>query len=225
MKDYYIYLIVAVLAIVIISIPSFTKKDAQKETIDYSEYLQETADFDYSNEAIYKKAIEIRAISDSDEKIIKNTLHFVATTIRYNDSINPEYCFEEKASDVLIKENGDCVSMARLVVSLLRANNIPSRTAGGCLTEDVCLVSFSTTNIYKAKTVPIRLGDYKKRGFLHEWVEVYSKDKEGWYILEPTTGQTFSKNCKSYGFYSYDKDEFERCVLLNESFVQECKYE
>ncbi len=189
----------------------------------YSEYLIEEHDFDYSYPPIWEKAKEIKSISSDPDDAVMKTAQFVADHVRYSSAITVQYCYDEKASDVMDTGLGDCVSMSRLVTSLLRAQGIPARTMGGCLSATKrCTPIFSTIPYLEAQTTEMIEGDFKKRGFLHEYVEVWTPTKE-WQIIESTSGQMYDFSCNTYYDYGYDNDRYSRCVITQSSFWSSCK--
>jgi len=188
-----------------------------------SEFLVETADFDYSNENVYKLAQQIKSSTATPYDSIKKTAKYVVSSIDYSSKISVSYCYEETASKVLATGKGDCVSMSRLVTALLRAQGIPARTVGGCLTSSrSCTPLFAAIPSFEARTTPMAYNDFKKRGFLHEWVEVYDVSTNGWLLVESTSGQVFKLNCDSYLMYHYDTNKYDRCTIDSQSFWQTC---
>jgi transglutaminase-like putative cysteine protease len=185
-------------------------------------YLVETDDFDYSDEKVNTLAKTIKESTSDPEEAIKNTIAYVADNTRYSSAVTINYCYSEKASDVLEKGFGDCVSMSRLVTALLRAQGIPSRTVGGCLGVSRCDIMFSTTGYFEPQTTAMSEGDFKKRGFLHEWVEVWTPEK-GWILVEATAGLIFDTECNTYTQYGYDTNPHDRCVISDLSFWDKCQ--
>jgi len=189
---------------------------------NYGEFLEETIDFDYSDPAIYAKAQEIKGATSSAEEAIKKTIRFVADSTLYSSKITVNYCYNEKASDVLEIGRGDCVSMSRLSTALLRAQGIPARTMGGCLSAfKRCVPIFSTIPFLEAQVTDMEVNDFKKRGYLHEWVEAF--DGEEWKLVEATSGQIYSLDCVTYLPYSYDKNQYDRCTISSSIFWNQCK--
>ena len=190
------------------------------------QYLIEEPDFDYSDSSIYTLAQEIKENSKNPEEAIKETLRFVVSNIRYSSAITVNYCFDEKASTVLRSGFSDCVGMTRLVVSLLRAQGIPVRSVGGCLSSfKRCTPVFSVIPLLDAQTTKMVEDDFKKRGFLHEWVEIWTPN-EDWRMAEPTSGQLYSASCSksdAYLRYSYDTNPKDRCVIIDQRFWNQCK--
>jgi transglutaminase-like putative cysteine protease len=182
-------------------------------------YLIEEQDFDYSEPEIQELAQELQGYNTKDS--IKNVIEYVAKNVRYSGAVSVNYCYNEKASDVLASGTGDCVSMSRLVTALLRAQEIPARTKGGCLSfNKFCTPLFATVPGETAKSVAMEEGDFKKRGFLHEWVEAF--DGENWVLIEATSGQVFPSDCTTYLSYGYDSNRYDRCVINDRGFWQQC---
>lgn len=188
----------------------------------YEIYLIEEHDFDYSAPILQDMAKEIKESTSDADEAIKETAKTVAQHVRYSGAISIPYCYDETASMVAETGVGDCVSMSRLATALLRAQGIPSRTMGGCLVMGrSCTPLFAAVPLLEAQTTPMNIGDFKKRGFLHEWVEVWSTTK-GWQILESTSGQVFPLGCNTYLEFGYDKDQYTRCTINDQSFWQQC---
>lgn len=221
--------ILIVLAVVIII--SLMQEKPEVEPIldileeDLGQYLIEEPDFDFSTPEVYVAAQEIKARTSTQEEAVRETLRFVVNNVRYSSAVTISYCFDEKASTVLKSGIGDCVSMSRLAVSLLRAQGIPARSVGGCLSASRrCVPVFAVIPRLEAQVTEMRPEDFKKRGFLHEWIEVYTQEK-GWRICEATSGQIFSTSCYSTGYliYAYDTNPKDRCVVLDRGFWNQCK--
>jgi transglutaminase-like putative cysteine protease len=194
---------------------------AEVEAKGYDIYLVEEKDFDFSNEGIFSIATQIKETTDSPEDAIKRTILYTVQNIKYDGSVSIPYCYKEKASTVLYAKRGDCVSMSRLNTALLRAQGIPARTVGGCLSLNKrCDILFASIPGYMAKTSSLL--DEKKRGYLHEYVEVWLPEKE-WIRIESTSGQIFSTDCFTYLDYSYDTNNINRCTITDSSFIQECR--
>lgn len=190
----------------------------------YDIYLVEEADFDYSDQEVYDLAKSIKQNTDTPEEAVKETIRWVVKNIAYSSAITVDYCYNEKASTVLDKGYGDCVSMSRIVVALLRAQGIPARTMGGCLSQSVrCSAVFAVVPFMEIPTTELVEGDFKKRGFLHEWVEFYIPST-GWQRIESTSGQAYPINdCGQYMNYNYDDDKYSRCVINEVSFFETCR--
>ena len=186
-------------------------------------YLVEEPDFDFSSDNIQAVAKNLKSKSSTPEDAIRNTIRFTANNVRYSSEITVSYCYSEKASDVLRTQKGDCVSMSRLNTALFRAMGIPARTRGGCLSQSLrCSPMFSAVPGLEPQSVEMMEGDFKKRGFLHEYVEVWTPS-EGWILIESTSGQKFDTECNMYLHYSYDTNNRERCVINDRSFWDECR--
>ncbi len=198
--------------------------DISREVSDngLQEFLVETSDFNYNNQNVYKLAQEIKSSTATSYDAIKKTAKFVVTNVQYDSKISINYCYDETAASVLEKGSGDCVSMSRLVTALLRAQGIPTRTVGGCLTSSrSCVPLFAVIPTFEARVTPMETGDFKKRGFLHEWVESWSPE-HGWMLIEATSGQVFSMDCGSYMIYGYDSNRYDRCIISSADFWNRC---
>lgn len=197
----------------------------QVEDRGYNIYLIEERDFDYSNPDVYNVAQEIKKRTSTPEEAIRETLKFVVRNVRYSSAITIDECFDEKASTVLRSGVGDCVSMSRLSLSLLRSQGIPTRSVGGCLSATQrCIPIFAVIPALEAQVTEMSIGDFKKRGFLHEWIEIWTPE-EGWRIAEATSAQIFSTSCYSTGYlmYHYDTNPKDRCVILSSNFWEKCR--
>jgi len=188
----------------------------------YNNYLVETTDFDYSHPVIQNLAKQIKESSSDPEDSIKKTIKYVAKNVKYSGAISISYCYSETASQVAQVQEGDCVSMSRLVTALLRAQGIPTRTVGGCLTSNRCDILFATIPYLDVPEQDMSEGDFKKRGFLHEWVEAWTPDK-GWITIEATAGRIYPTDCNAYLFYGYDTNNRNRCVITDMGFWNQCK--
>lgn len=198
---------------------------SQVNSMGYGKYLIEELDFDYSDEGIQNLAREIKQSTSSPEQAIKETIKYVAQNIKYSSKITVQYCYDERASTVLQTGSGDCVSMSRITTALLRAQGIPARTMGGCLSfKTRCSILFSTVPYQDAQVTELSEGDFKKRGFLHEWVEAWTPS-QGFFLIEATSGQTFPLSClgSTYLKYSYDDNQYNRCVINSPSFWETCR--
>ena len=186
------------------------------------QYLIEEVDFDYTHPRIQEIAQNIKSTTATPYDAIKATAKYVYNNIQYSSKISVGYCYEETASSALEQGVGDCVSMTRLNVAILRAMGIPARSNGGCLASSGrCTAIFAVAPPeVQAQVTEMVIDDFKKRGFLHEWLEVF--DGEKWYILEATSGQLFTSSCPSYIQYAYDNNRFDRCVIASQSFWNLC---
>lgn len=199
--------------------------DISQAVIDngYEQYIVETEDFDYSDNSVFSLAQQIKTTTTSPKDAIKTTIKFVASNVKYSSAVTIAYCYDEKASTVLSSGKGDCVSMSRLVSALLRAQGIPTRTMGGCLSSSLrCKPLFAMVPSLEAQTVPMAEGDFKKRGFLHEWVEVWTPDN-GWQLVESTSGQVFDTSCNTYLEFAYDSNRYNRCTINDNDFFEQCR--
>lgn len=196
--------------------------DLSGSDFDFDKFLIEEDDFDYSEPIIQQIAQDIKSSSSTPYEAMKLTATYVVDNIQYSSKVTVQSCYEETASSALILGKGDCVSMARAVTAILRAQGIPTRTVGGCLSlANRCSPLFAVSPILDAQVTTLVEGDFKKRGFLHEWVESYDPQR-GWLIIEATSGQIFPIDCQSYIIFGYDSNNFNRCVITDSNFWNLC---
>lgn len=173
-----------------------------------------------TNEEMVLIASKIKEDSINAKDAVKTTLDYVYSTVRYTPS-NPA-CYQESATDVFNERVGNCVSMTKLNVALLREMGIAARPAGGCISQSFsCNVLFSFHPERTPQFVPVQLDDNFKRGGLHEWFEFWLPD-EGWLIGEATSGQVFSKSCVSYDYHDYNTDSVGMCVIQDFNYIRQC---
>lgn len=192
------------------------------ESKGYGIYLVEERDFDYSDTFIQNLAKNIKSSTSTPDAAVKQTIRYVVQNIKYSSAITVPYCYEETASSALESGVGDCVSMTRANVAILRAMGIPARSVGGCLTRERCAPLFAVVPGLEAQVTPMSEDDFKKRGFLHEWGEYFSVEDNSWKIFESTSGQIYDASCETYVQYSYDSNQYNRCVIQDASFWQTC---
>ena len=156
---------------------------------------------------------------------MKLTAKYVYEGISYLPNMKVSSCYQETASSTLEIGMSDCVGMTRLNVALLRAMGIPARSVGGCLKSSVrCAPIFAVAPGVQAKITPMQEGDFKKRGFLHEWLEAWAGPEIGWISVEATSGQIFdTKLCNPYIIFAYDSNQYDRCVITNQGFWNLCQ--
>jgi len=171
-----------------------------------------------------KLAKEIKSSTNTPYDAVKMTAKYVYNNIQYSSGITVGYCYEETASSTLEVGKSDCVGMTRLNVALLRTMGIPARSVGGCLkSAERCSPIFAVAPGIQTKVTPMTEGDFKKRGFLHEWLEVWTPET-GWLQVEATSGQIFSPEpeCNQYIKYAYDSNQYDRCTITSQSFWNLC---
>jgi len=197
------------------------KEDLRKNNIP-TEYLKRNNMFDYDDPTIRRITKEINASSNNEYQAIRNTLNYVIRNIQYNGEETVASCVPEKASDVIKSGDGDCVSMAKLSVSILRGMGIASRTVGGCLSQTyTCTPLFAAAPTKKPVRPDMDYLDLKKRGGLHEWIEIWVP-KNGWIMADPTSAEVFVQGCKDYLFYAYDYTPEEMCSISDLTFWNKC---
>lgn len=186
---------------------------------DKKEYLSEASDIDFTGD-IKNVAESIQSSSGSSKQAIRKSVDYVHDNIKYS-TVSIVYCYTESSSDVLKNKKGDCVSMAKLLTSLLRHQGIPARTVGGCIRYS-SLPSSIFSFIPVAEYPKSDIIDNKKRGYLHEWVEAWTPS-EGWVLVDATIGMILDKDNTNYLIYGYDSNAQDRCVLNDNEFIKECR--
>jgi transglutaminase-like putative cysteine protease len=195
----------------------------QVEQQNLQQFLVEEIDFDYSNPAIQQIAKDIKANTQDPYEAARVTARYVYDTIRYSSNIDIPYCYSETASSTLEAGFSDCVGMTRMNVAILRAMGIPARSSGGCLRQTQrCAPLFAVAPEIEPQVTPMTEEDFKKRGFLHEWLEFWTPET-GWQITEATAGRIYTLECPMFIQYHYDTNQFDRCVITDRSFWELCK--
>lgn len=91
-------------------------------------YLQPTKFFDFNKSKVKQKALEITEGCETDKEKAKTLFYWVRDNIKYNMTLFiPKIINNFKASKVLHKRQGFCVSKSILLSSLARAVGIPAR--------------------------------------------------------------------------------------------------
>ena len=174
------------------------------------------------NPDIESTASSIANKSKTAKEAVANTLEYVYETVAYTRQSTLESCYDQTATDVFKIGTGDCVSMTKLDVSLLRQEGIAARPAGGCISSNfACGALFSINPGRIPKFEPVRLNDTQKRGGLHEWMEIWLPDT-GWILGEATSGQMFPLSCTSYNFHDFNTDSIGICVLTDKNYIMQC---
>ncbi|MFX1340045.1 MAG: transglutaminase family protein [Promethearchaeota archaeon] len=91
-------------------------------------YLQPTKFFDFNKSKVKQRALDITENFDSDKEKAKALFYWVRDTIKYNMQLFvPIIVNNFKASKVMQKRQGFCVSKSILLSTLARAVGIPAR--------------------------------------------------------------------------------------------------
>ena len=182
-------------------------------------YTQAQSTIDYVTPELQEVINEME--STSPEDAIKKATRYVLRNVRYESAgITIDFCKKETATSTLLAGFGDCVSMVKLGTAILRGQGIAVRTLGGC-------VDFSGRCSTLMGVVPIPyqksdIQDGKKRGFLHEWTEVWIPNK-GWILVDFTNGGIYEKGCEDYTIYAYDEaNYYNMCVIEDSEFNKMC---
>ncbi|MNK14571.1 Transglutaminase-like superfamily protein [compost metagenome] len=179
-------------------------------------YLKETKILDYSNDSI-QKLVQEREWNQLDMiSRIKAIYNFVRDEIKFGYNLSDNI----PASAVLKDGYGQCNTKATLLMTLLRATEIPNRIHG--FTIDKALQKGAITGIWY-KLSP--------KNILHSWVEILVDEQ--WYFLEGVILdkiylaklQEKNSDCKTtfcgYGAYT---DNFKNPSIdwnLNNTFIQD----
>lgn len=218
MKDNEKIVFVTLLVVFILFVFYGNPKSENVTSENVSEYLSPTEDFVTTNPELVSLAATLKG--NTEKETVKNTLEYVHKNIEYEGDVGIGYCFTETAYDVYATKSGDCVSMTRLTVTLLRINGIPSRSLGGCVKDTTpCTPLFAVGLVNEIPTSNIL--DNKKRGMLHEWAEAYVDGQ--WILLETTANRIIGMTCQNYVPLQYDSNPIDRCIISNSSFIERCR--
>lgn len=236
-KKYNNYIIIGIIGLIILGVGTkkvveFYSEPPLPENVWQEQYRQEliknNIDLQYTTaqRTIDYLTPELQSVIDDmdatgPEDLLKKATRYVLSRIKYASAgITPSYCFSETATSAYLSESGDCVSMAKLGTALLRGQGIAVRTVGGCVKFDgSCSPLMGVIPIPIEKAV---IFDGKKRGFLHEWTEVWIPNK-GWVLVDFTNGAIYEKGCKDYIIYAYDEANYKDiCVIEDDEFNKKC---
>lgn len=183
------------------------------EYLEHDNIVDTNPDMDYIAQSISTQSVNAK-------DAVKKTMDYVYDTVAYTPS--PPGCFDETSSDVFVERTGNCVSMTKIALSLLRAQGIAARPVGGCISGNfACNALFSFHPERQPRYVPVVQDDNFKRGGLHEWLEIWLPD-EGWIYGEATSGQLFPRSCSSYDIHDYNTDAFGMCVITDQNYIRQC---
>lgn len=94
---------------------------------DLDKYLALTPTFDFDNDSVRQKAIEVTQGKDDAVEMAEALFYFVRDGISYNLYVPKHMPEHFRASNTLARGNGYCVQKAVLLVALARAVGIPAR--------------------------------------------------------------------------------------------------
>ncbi|TFG27461.1 MAG: transglutaminase domain-containing protein [Promethearchaeota archaeon] len=142
-------------------------------------YLQPTKFFDFHKSKVKQKALDITRECETEEEKAKALFYWVRDTIRYNMQLFvPIIVNNFKASKVMQKRQGFCVSKSILLSTLARAVGIPARIHLVDLINH--LVSQKVIDFMKEKIM-----------YYHGFSELYLNGK--WIKLTPSFDQETAK--------------------------------
>lgn len=181
-----------------------------------NDYLKETKILDYSHRTIQQLIEKKQWAKLETVARVKAIYNFVRDEIKFGYNTADDI----PASAILKEGYGQCNTKATLLMTLLRATNIPNRIHG--FTIDKALQKGAITGIWYLLS---------PRNILHSWVEVLVNEQ--WYFLEGvildkpylTSLQERNSPCKTtfcgYGAFT---DNFGNPPIdweLNHTFIQE----
>ena len=153
-------------------------------------YLQPTKFFDFNKVKVQQKALEITDGSETDKEKAKSLFYWVRDRIKYNMQLFvPIIVNNFKASKVMHKRQGFCVSKSILLSTLARAVGIPARIHLVDLINHLVsqkVVDFMGTNVM----------------FYHGFSEFYLNGK--WIKLTPSFDQETAHRGKFLPMVEFD---------------------
>jgi hypothetical protein len=174
-----------------LSVAAASKNNRQLEAKDALAKWQVAEQYLEKDAAEIQKAAKALA-SKQDEETVRNTMAFVARTMRKG----PFDSADHGAVWALDKKLGDCTEYADLFVTLCRANGVPARNRNGFLIHDV------------------PNNDTPK----HDWAEAYLS-KYGWVPFDPLHAQQGSASVERLRpIYVYLDNQRRNPVLNNFHF-------
>lgn len=210
--------------------------DARVENDISDEYIAESQDFDFENEEIQQVLQDLESKNfKSVEGVIMSVGDYVYKNVEYNQDISYDQCISNSASTTLIEGVGQCSTMVKANIAILRGLGIAARPIVGCTQEpedyscmplSIGFIQAVITPQRDIKISPITFEDgiALTKGGLHSWVEVWIPER-GWVILEPTTGYLVDKNCVSYDELLGEPSYLDLCGLKyssHRSFIDSC---
>jgi transglutaminase-like putative cysteine protease len=157
---------------------------------DIDIYLQPTKFFDFHKTKVQQKALEITEDCNSDKEKAISLFYWVRDTIRYNMQLFvPIIVNNFKASKVMQKRQGFCVSKSILLSTLARAVGIPARIHLVDLINHLVsqkVIDFMGTNVM----------------FFHGFSEFYLNGK--WVKLTPSFDQETAQRGKFLPMVEFD---------------------
>ncbi len=157
---------------------------------DLEIYLQPTKFFDFNKTKVQQKALEITDGYETDKEKAKALFYWVRDTVKYNMQLFvPIIVNNFKASKVMHKRQGFCVSKSILLSTLARAVGIPARIHLVDLINHLVsqkVIDFMGTNVM----------------FYHGFSEFYLNDK--WIKLTPSFDQETAKRGKFLPMVEFD---------------------
>jgi hypothetical protein len=154
-----------------------------KKESSLSTWLKPSIYVDCEHPDIIAKAAELTTgLSGSgDRAMIQAILDFVNRDIQFKLVRGMKKDFK-KASQSLRDGYGICMNKARIFVALCRASNIPARVICGVVID-------------------------KGEDHHHDWTEVYDREQEEWFTVDPTASNNMDVNTFKYIDIMYNIDD------------------
>ncbi len=193
----------------------FFHQSSREENIE--DYLKSDYYYDLDN----LKTVVSR-FQGPPSQVADEIVRWVYENIHYDFTEPDDVCLRSRASDVLIRGTGQCDTMSRLAVALLRAKGIPAKVKVGCVAQSsMCQIMqpIPTPIITPIKYNPAKKA-YSRGGGLHSWVSAYIDGK--WVDYEVTTGTRINP-CYRYVEEKPAQSIFDECVSTNVYFVNYCR--
>lgn len=156
------------------------------------EYLKGTYIIDLDSEVVRKTTREVIDGSKTPKEAAIRIFYFVRDEIKY--ALTPQL---EKASAVIKRRTGYCVSKATAMVAMLRAANIPARYHFASLKKESVKGLMGRIGYwFMPKTIPG-----------HSWAEIYLNGK--WIEAEITLDKELHQVMKKKKIGMYEKEDVE----------------
>jgi len=192
------------------------------------DYLACTDDFNCGSEKIEALSREIVEAYDagSPREYIDAVVEYVHQ-FEYDVGGGFAQC-GESATDILehAGEYGiNCVDYSVLTITLLRQMGIPAIQEIGCISKrgwSCQTYSFiESSNLERLGHISTRASPYGDMPLGHSWMRAWTPEA-GWLLLDPTVGQSISKNC--VGYYPTDvSSDSMKCYVSGYEVIVECR--
>jgi transglutaminase-like putative cysteine protease len=190
-------------------------------------YIKEDMLYDYESLEIKKAIVEIITTSESLREAVDKTLDYTYYHVNYDWNEPDSVCFNSKASSILASGIGQCDTMSRVNIAILRGMGIAARPEGGCLSvSDTCGQTFAIVGGRAPITQEIQVHNNmgSRAGGLHAWLEIYLPDEGGWVDGESTSGKIIEpSSCLKFTHELYPTSVLDECVSTDLGFINMCR--